>query len=78
MNFFDARLEAGDNDNLIVDTGVFRLNVPPSKAAPFRSHIGREVILGVRPEDMHDMDYQPPWNHPGTNRSKCRSYRTDG
>jgi multiple sugar transport system ATP-binding protein len=60
MNFFDARLEAGDNDNLIIDTGVFRLNVPPSKAAPFRSHVGREVILGVRPEDMHDMNYEPP------------------
>ncbi|MDQ7024782.1 MAG: sn-glycerol-3-phosphate ABC transporter ATP-binding protein UgpC [Anaerolineae bacterium] len=60
MNFYDARLEEGENDALTIDTGVFKLDVPPSKAAPFRSHIGREVIFGVRPEDMHDMDYQPP------------------
>jgi multiple sugar transport system ATP-binding protein len=60
MNFFDAKLESGPNDTLTIDTGVFKLNVPPSKAAPFRTHIGREVIVGVRPEDMHDMEYQPP------------------
>src|SRR5688500_5469014 len=60
MNFFDAKLESGPSDTLTIDTGVFKLNVPPSKAAPFRTHIGREVIVGVRPEDMHDMEYQPP------------------
>lgn len=60
MNFYDARLEEGENDTLTVDTGVFKLTVPPSKATPFRSHIGREVIFGVRPEDMHDKNYQPP------------------
>lgn len=59
MNFFDARLSS-EGDGLIVDTGVFRLNVPAAKAEPFRSHIGREVILGVRPEDIHDMKFLPP------------------
>jgi multiple sugar transport system ATP-binding protein len=60
MNFFDASLKPGDGDALLVDTGVFQIVVPPAKAAPFRSHIGKDVIMGVRPEDIHDMRFQPP------------------
>ena len=58
MNFFDATLEP-DGDNLAVNTGAFTLKIPASKAAPFRSHVGSEVILGVRPEDIHDTNYLP-------------------
>ena len=59
MNFFDATLRESDG-NLIVDTGVFNLVIPQVKAVPYRAHIGKKVVLGVRPEDMHDVDYQPP------------------
>lgn len=58
MNFFDANLKP-DGDNLLVDTGAFSLKVPANKAAPFRSHSGKDVILGVRPEDIHDSNYLP-------------------
>ncbi len=60
MNFFDAKLKPGDGDSLTVDTGVFNIQVPPQKAEPFRSHVGKDVILGVRPEDIHDAGYIPP------------------
>jgi multiple sugar transport system ATP-binding protein len=60
MNFFDAKLEAGDGESMIVDTGVFQLTVPPAKTTPFRDYLGKEVVLGVRPEDIHDMEFQPP------------------
>lgn len=59
MNFFDATLSEGSG-GLIVDTGVFQINVPANKAQPFRSHIGKKVTLGVRPEDIHDVEFQPP------------------
>src|SRR5690606_18059471 len=49
-----------EGDGLKIDTGVFEIDVPPQKAAPFRSHVGKEVILGVRPEDIHDANYIPP------------------
>lgn len=60
MNFFEAHLRAGEGEALLVDTGVFNITVPPAKAAPFRSHVGKDVILGIRPEDIHDFDFQPP------------------
>jgi len=58
MNFFDATLKP-DGDNLVLDTGAFSLKVPANKAAPFRSHAGSDIILGVRPEDIHDTNYLP-------------------
>lgn len=60
MNFFDCTLKPGEGDGLKVDTGVFEIDVPPAKAEPFRSHVGKQVILGVRPEDIHDNNYIPP------------------
>lgn len=58
MNFFDATLKE-DGDNLVVDVGAFTLQVPPSKADSFRSHVGMEVVCGIRPEDIDDSNYLP-------------------
>jgi multiple sugar transport system ATP-binding protein len=59
MNFLNATLKQGDG-NLIVDTGVMQINVPAKKAEPFKSHIDKKVVFGIRPEDIHDAEYQPP------------------
>ncbi|MBC7870936.1 MAG: sn-glycerol-3-phosphate ABC transporter ATP-binding protein UgpC [Chitinophagaceae bacterium] len=59
MNFFDATLKEQDG-SLMVDTGVFQIPMPASKAGPFRSHSGKKVIFGIRPEDIHDIEFQPP------------------
>lgn len=59
MNLFKATLQKADH-GLVVDTGTFQLSVPEAKATPFMSHIGKEVIFGIRPEDIHDIDFQPP------------------
>ncbi len=59
MNFFDATLR-DNNGSIVVDTGVFQLSMPASRAAIYRSHVGKKVTLGIRPEDIHDIEFQPP------------------
>ncbi len=61
MNFFDATImDDPEGDGLMVDAGVFALHVPPDRAEPYRSHVGKKVIFGIRPEDIHDREFQPP------------------
>jgi len=59
MNFFDGVLKS-EGDSLVVDANAFQVIIDPRHAEPYRPHVGREVILGVRPEDIHDFRYQPP------------------
>jgi multiple sugar transport system ATP-binding protein len=65
MNFFDATLKQGDS-SLVVETQGFNINVPLAKATPFKGSIGKRVILGIRPEDIHDIDFQPQGITPAT------------
>jgi multiple sugar transport system ATP-binding protein len=58
MNFFDATLKQVDN-RLVIETVNFQLPVPSAKAEPMRGHVGKRIIVGVRPEDIHDVDFQP-------------------
>ena len=59
MNFFDARL-VGTKKEMYVDGGTFKVKLPPEKAGPFADYLGKEVVFGVRPEDIHDRQYAPP------------------
>jgi multiple sugar transport system ATP-binding protein len=59
MNFFDATLVEQDG-NIMIDTGSFRLKLPPEKAQAARPYAGKEFIFGVRPEDIHDRTFVPP------------------
>jgi len=58
MNFFDATLKS-EGDAVVIDTTIFRLVIPASKSTPYKSHVGKEVILGIRPEDIHDRRFSP-------------------
>jgi multiple sugar transport system ATP-binding protein len=59
MNFFDATLKPGEGDSLVVDTGSFHVVIPPALAEGYANKSG-EVILGIRPEDIHDGEFPPP------------------
>ncbi len=62
MNFFDATLTGSGND-VYADTGAFRVRIPEGKVDPYKAHVGKQVIFGIRPEDIHDPDYAPPGIH---------------
>ena len=59
MNFFDAKIEQS-NGKLMVDVGSFTLEVPKSKNDQFGNHGGKDIVLGIRPEDLDDPNYSPP------------------
>jgi multiple sugar transport system ATP-binding protein len=58
MNFFDAKLARGDG-GIAVDTGSFRVPVPPSMQADLGKYLDQPVYFGIRPEDVHDSRYVP-------------------
>ncbi|MCC7449435.1 MAG: sn-glycerol-3-phosphate ABC transporter ATP-binding protein UgpC [Anaerolineae bacterium] len=58
MNFFDAKLSEADG-KIWVDTGSFRIPTPPARNDRYRPYVGKNVILGVRPENIHDWAFQP-------------------
>ncbi|GAH11981.1 unnamed protein product [marine sediment metagenome] len=59
MNFFDATLVSEDG-RLIADTGDFRIHLPEDRKTAFGDYIGKEVALGIRPENIHGEPYIPP------------------
>lgn len=59
MNFFDATL-VGEEGNLYVDTGDFRVQVPDDRKAVYDEYVGKEIIFGLRPEHIHAKQFTPP------------------
>jgi multiple sugar transport system ATP-binding protein len=59
MNFFNATL-VRENGNHYVDAGIFRVKVPAEKKAAWGKAAGQRVVMGIRPEDIHDPNFSPP------------------
>jgi multiple sugar transport system ATP-binding protein len=59
MNFFDVKV-AGTKEEMYVEGPGFKLRVPPEKAKALGDYLGKDVIFGIRPEDVHDAGYSPP------------------
>jgi multiple sugar transport system ATP-binding protein len=56
MNFFPAKLRK-DNGKMIVDTGDFTLTIPADRAKKFEGHTNKNIVFGIRPENIHDGDF---------------------
>src|SRR5512142_815530 len=62
MNFFPATLRK-DGNNLVVDATDFAIKIPENRSAIYMPYAGKEVIFGIRPEDIHNPMYAPPGIH---------------
>ena len=58
MNLFDATVTGTTGDPWL-DTGAFKLPVPADAKSKVSEYIGKTVVFGMRPEDVHDRDYVP-------------------
>jgi multiple sugar transport system ATP-binding protein len=59
MNFFNSKLQK-DNGKLYVDAGSFKVQIPDSRSSAYMPYEGKQVIFGVRPEDIHSPQFAPP------------------
>jgi multiple sugar transport system ATP-binding protein len=55
MNFVQGVLVA-EGGGLVFDEGNLRLLLPKKHNDALKDHVGKEVTLGIRPEDIHDPD----------------------
>ena len=53
MNFLDVKLD-GSGDDIYINGECFRVKVPAEKTAKLKDYIGKEVVFGIRPEDIFD------------------------
>ena len=59
MNFFDGVIEQRE-DGIYVNLGSFAVRVPEKDYEALNHLIGRPIIFGIRPEDIHNPVYAPP------------------
>lgn len=59
MNFFNGTL-VGEEGKLFVDTGDFRVDIPDDRKSTYADYVGKEVVMGMRPEHIHAPEYAPP------------------
>ena len=39
--------------------------LPENKVSQYKAHAGKQVIFGIRPEDVHDPEYRAARHPPG-------------
>jgi len=59
MNFFPGKLRK-DGNKLVVDTSDFSVAIPSKHAKLYEAQAGKDIIFGIRPENIHDADFVPP------------------
>lgn len=58
MNFFSAIIRKEGSD-LVIDANAFKVKIPDNKVATYAYLTDKEVIFGIRPEDIHNPEFVP-------------------
>jgi multiple sugar transport system ATP-binding protein len=58
MNFFNAKLARADG-GLVAEADGFQLPIPSGRTPAYGPYLGKPVIIGIRPEDVHDPSFVP-------------------
>ena len=58
MNFFNMKL-VKEGDTLFVDNGEIKIKMPEVYNAKFQHLVGKDIVFGIRPDDIHNPDYAP-------------------
>jgi multiple sugar transport system ATP-binding protein len=45
---------------MVIDAGSFNVKVPSDRMSAFERYVNRQVVFGIRPEDIHDPSFSPP------------------
>jgi multiple sugar transport system ATP-binding protein len=59
MNFFNAEI-GKEGEDIVIKTESFTVKVPEERRAALKGHVGKAVVFGLRPEDIHDPNFAPP------------------
>jgi len=65
MNFFNAELTQ-EGEDILIKTEAFIVKAPEDRRAKLKDHVGKSVVFGLRPEDIHDPNFAPPRITPQT------------
>jgi multiple sugar transport system ATP-binding protein len=59
MNFFPGTMRK-DDGKVYIDGGTFNVQIPEDRISTYEPYLDKEVIFGMRPEDIHNPDFTPP------------------
>jgi multiple sugar transport system ATP-binding protein len=59
MNFFKGKLFQSDG-HFVADLGSFAVTIPDELKSRYESVLNKDIIFGIRPEDIHDPSFAPP------------------
>jgi multiple sugar transport system ATP-binding protein len=55
MSFIPSKISA-NGDGLMIDAGTFQVEAPPSRVEALKPYVGKEIMFGIRPEDIFDRE----------------------
>ena len=69
MNFFSAKVMKEEN-KYFVDSGNFKVQIPENRVNTYAHMEGKDVIFGIRPENIHNPSFTPSEIHGATIEAK--------